>query len=496
MVCFYVRARRGKAGYCRSASRDERTTATATASTSTSSPSCTKCRPSPFDLIGLAYPSCGRLTPKQRVSLQQNDPCAEILIVFSQTIPNIGTSLPQLDTSQLALLQQLTQTAKLSNGSPPHPLAPPISSAPTTTAFHDTTGGPSSSRGRFDRNISPTRTRGEYYDDRPTLRGGFRGGFRGHDREDGRSRWDHRDRFRDSRERSPPYRARRSRSRSPPSRYGSRRDVKPYSPPRRPTMPLTVNDRSNSAPIAPDAEKDEFGRDIRPSSQKDDSVSSESAQTQPLPSPAAASEDPRPAAQKSNQLTISPSATWSSSPQVPDGFASSTSPSAQLDNFDATTFDFTSPSSWEALGKMWEAGYGYSPSQEALMQFVFARGMSGSVIPSSQTSTEQGWSEQGWAGPNSEGVGGQPWPGSTGRGGGTSSFGYGVTRDTREQWGHNQETDSVGLGKNLGLSANSGNTPPPGDNEINTTSVGAGGRMQRVGDKWVFVRDTPSAESK
>jgi hypothetical protein len=46
-----------------------------------------------------------------------------------------------------------------------------------------------------------------------------------------------------------------------------------------------------------------------------------------------------------------------------------------LDGFNFTTFDFTSPASWEALGKAWEVTNGVAPTQEMLMQFVMMSSM-------------------------------------------------------------------------------------------------------------------------
>jgi protein NRD1 len=150
---------------------------------------------------------------------------------------------------------------------------------------------------------------------------------------------------------------------------------------------------------------------------------------------------------------------------------------------------------------MWEVTHGYLPSQEALMQFVMSGGTAGPADLGGRPNSEPGWSEPGWAGTYPERVGNQPWQGGRGRGrfsrGGGFGYRYGNPRE-RDQWGYDQGTDAVILAEE-GPSASNGQTSMLGDSiqgqlvsqEVATT-VGAGGRMQRVGDKWVFVRDAPS----
>lgn len=426
---------------------------------------------------------------------------------------------------------------------------------------------------RGDRYFSPER-RG--YDDRPNPRGGFRGGFRGrggrgdHDG-GGRSRWDEdydrdRDRFRDSsRDRDwSPRRARRSRSRSPPSRYGGtgaatagRRDIKPYSPPRRPSiapLPLTITakEQTHSAESIPlagatrEVEKDEFGRDIRPESPMNISdVADDISTTQPPqppsppPVPSISSVEPPVSAQTSNHDQISLSspsvlAAANTSSQPGSAGAAVVSPNAisssppsdvnsqqqegGMDQFNLATFDFTSPVSWEALGKMWQITYGYLPTTEQLMQFVMSGGIRPEVVASHpQHPTPQVWPAEhnNWmSGSNVQMQTQTQWRGrgrgvgvGVGGGGITRGFGpgrgsyghvHGNTRDAhgQEQWNSNygdtgqHGTEAVGLGA-AGTTASASTMVIPAENTGTGASTGGGlgGRMQRVGDRWVFVKD-------
>jgi protein NRD1 len=166
-----------------------------------------------------------------------------------------------------------------------------------------------------------------------------------------------------------------------------------------------------------------------------------------------------------------------------------------------STFDFTASSSWEVLGKMWQVTYGFLPSQEELMQFVMSGGIIASVaaagiIPGQtgmgmEMGMEQGWtqSEQ-WAGPG--GMGGYP-----NRGGGPAygnGNGNGNTRNNQQQRGgykyvgNQQNSDAIVLGEDISSESDAmqiespQESPPPGEG-------GPGGQMQRVGDKWMFIRD-------
>jgi protein NRD1 len=449
----------------------------------------------------------------------------------SQTSPNTASSQPsqpQLDPGQFALLQQLAQTAKLGNGQPiPSPvqtLAPsvrpgppggfggPSHPHPPYRDDHHSSGRGDPRYGRYD-NQGRGRGRGDHYEDRSSYRGSYRGGggFRGR----GRGGYDDRDHFREKEGyRSPPPRPRRSRSRSPPSRYGGgvRRDVKPYSPPQRPTMaPLPDRQASShsadSVPISSAAtggQRDEFGRDIRPQSPEE---AEELAQ--PLNVPASIEQGKAAPAIAGNQISSVPQQTPSvvaanTSTQIHSPPAAVTSQPG-LDKFDMSTFDFTASSSWEALGKMWQVTYGYLPSQEELMQFVMSGGIIASAAAAGMIPGQyqgmmgigEGWSQSGagqWAGAAGVVAGGYP---NQGDGPG---YGSGNARNNQQQrggykaMGYQQNSDAIVLGGGDVSSEGEAmqvESPPPVDQASPLSGEGGlGGRMQRVGDKWVFVRDT------
>jgi protein NRD1 len=169
-----------------------------------------------------------------------------------------------------------------------------------------------------------------------------------------------------------------------------------------------------------------------------------------------------------------------------------------MENFDPATFNFTSPADWEALGKMWQVTNGYLPSTEELMQFVMT-----STI--SQAMPDPNMSSQDFQ-PNSftSGAG-------RGRGGGRGGFpggrqAYGNGRGMHSEGGsvygyanQTQNTDAIVLGEgtplNRDISHPSSNGKEQWDQSsnqgpIDANSTSAGGRMQRIGDKWVFVRAT------
>ena len=136
-----------------------------------------------------------------------------------------------------------------------------------------------------------------------------------------------------------------------------------------------------------------------------------------------------------------------------------------LDGFDFTTFDFTSPTSWESLGKAWEVTNGVTPTQEMLMQFVMMTSMNmGMGVGAGSFGAEQQTNQ--WEGAQSSGswnAEGPEW-----NGGGIG--GVGEMQDEGEGGGENagpEKEDSPVLGER---------------------SVGSTGKMQKVGDRWVFVR--------
>jgi len=152
-----------------------------------------------------------------------------------------------------------------------------------------------------------------------------------------------------------------------------------------------------------------------------------------------------------------------------------------MESFDLGKFDYTSPASWEALGKMWQVTNGYLPSTEQLMQFVMtpASGLSDMTSATASqefttTSIADGMATGGRA------KGG--FLGAPGRGG------YGNGRSGMAYYDANA-TDAIVLGGGMdeGQSVESkGTSSFSGQNE--SPSVSSSGRMQKVGDKWVFVR--------
>ncbi|KAJ7091443.1 hypothetical protein B0H15DRAFT_922227 [Mycena belliarum] len=431
------------------------------------------------------------------------DPQATLLALLTRAAQNAAHANPGQTTTnnsgaassssqQLAVLQQLALTANL--GNVPQPSVQPVpvflsghSRSPASHREEHYSASPNGARrdSRFDRN------NGQDIGWNSEDRSSFRGGFRGRGRGDGRG-WDDRDRYRDS-ERSPPLRARSSRSRSPPSRYAARRDrdVRPYSPPRRPSLaslphqePKREGPPASRGIAALEPGKDEFGRDIRPPSPSPEPPADIVAQPPPPPPPPVVrtqTVEAPPAALTSNhdQMSLTPSVDANTSSRAPDAAIVSNKipPSQGMENFSLATFDFTAASSWEGLGKMWQVTHGFLPSAEQLMEFV----MSGGTMVATQAQQQPGWvGGQSWGGNT---AGAQPRRGARGRGGFARGRGYGgnFARDGYSDMG---QTDAIVLGG--------------GDEDVMMTEGSGpsekGGRMQRVGEKWVFVRDMGSNE--
>ncbi|KAL1674066.1 hypothetical protein EV122DRAFT_293739 [Schizophyllum commune] len=408
------------------------------------------------------------------------------------------------------------------------------------------------------------------HNDRGGGRGrGFRGGFRGRGRGEGRGgRWDDRSRPRDWTH--APRRS--SRSRSPPGRYGGGgaggrgRDVRPYSPPHRPSLPQRSPSPRRLA--TPETGKDEFGRDIR-----------SPTPVPPSATPAGSSQDgmkdlvatpPAPAPQPISTVPMSPSvpanipsAPAPTQPQLaqpqpqlahphplpqpaqttpqaaqasPQPQPTQPQPHLGIDSFDPTTFDFTAPESWAALGQLWQTTYGVTPSGELLMQFVMEKKMQaewaaaggmgiGGMGMGQQAIGQQAMGGMGMGigqgmgamgmgqGMGGADMGGQAWRGGArggrggfrGRGNGRGGFVHngqagfshngqaGFTHGGAGQFTHSaagQSTDAIVLG------GDGGDTSPPqaeASAASPTSGGGPGGRMQKVGDKWMFVRQPAAA---
>ncbi|KAG7093639.1 hypothetical protein E1B28_007302 [Marasmius oreades] len=382
--------------------------------------------------------------------------------------PALEPPLPQqLDTSQLTLLQQLAQTAKLggtaSNPIPVFNPVPPVASdIDHGSGFsRDEPHGSRMKDAQYDRYDSSDRRdyNSHHYDHVGNPRGGFRGGR-------GRG-------FRDRDSRPPLQRTSRgSRSRSPPSRYGARRDIKPYSPPRRPSM-STLSSRDSQSVFETQSnagpETDEFGREIRPPQVEGNH--SPVAQEVPREEPRGLVVDPYPPGQPSH---VEPPLPQNTKAHGVSTTSRSTDMALGLEHFNLATFDFTSPVAWQSLGGMWQVTHGVLPSTEELMEFVMTAGAAGAAAMGAQANTTgQDWNQDEW---NNDGYTFPSEPqgrahGSVSRGGHSlqdrgSYTSYGVEN-------HNEANSNF--------------------QRSNTSSRGGlGGRMQRVGDKWMFVKDPDS----
>ena len=270
---------------------------------------------------------------------------------------------------------------------------------------------------------------------------------------------------------------------------------------------------------------DEFGREIRPQSPDEGPSSTKEDQAQPPTVPpsvsvveksvptAAGSQIPSVTEQSTQSATTAENTNTSSTAIA----ATETEKSSGLDKFDMSTFNFTDPTSWEVLGKMWEITYGWAPSTEQLMQFVMSGGVvanaaAAGLVPGGQnlyqptgmgmgmgdvdmggmnmgTGMQQNWGygsqqQQQW------GVGGHSNQGA--------GYGRGGARHNQNHIGghnnNNMTSDAIVLGgggdDNEDQMAMDQTAPPSASGE---RSAGPGGRMQRIGDKWKFVRDGGSS---
>ncbi|KAF9497114.1 hypothetical protein BDN71DRAFT_1445132 [Pleurotus eryngii] len=450
------------------------------------------------------------------------DPQATLLALLAQAAnaststnggqihPNTGSVQPP---AQLALIQQLAQAAKAADsplGQPHRPnQAAPFNGR--AAPFGGSSSRSPPSHEEYHHNRRPARydnydhsDRGPESNDYNRIHqaGPSRGarGFRGR-RGDTRGRWDDRDRG-GYRERSPP-RRRQSRSRSPSSRYGGRRDFRPYSPPRRPSTTSTVDgpplDGQTSIRKSREPERDEFGRDIRPPSPSP-------GLSEPIPVPAAETHRPPPVPETlRSEPSVEPPPPLNPSNQsssalvsvatVPTSETVAKSESAVQPQMTMEQFDYTNPASWEALGNQWQMAYGYTPSVEEIMQYVMAGGM----VPTQMAAggPTQGWPISSWEEPvstfNTDG-----WQSGRGRGWfnrGRGGHGHGNPRDTQGPiMQDGMETDAIVLGGGESTSPMAPTTAVKSPieerqhNEPNANTGGAGGKMERVGDKWVFVR--------
>jgi protein NRD1 len=491
-------------------------------------------------------------------NFRENRPAKPDLVDSQITANNAQPAHGQvhLDPNQLKLFQQLTQTVSGAKTPPIQTHQPPP--APTT-ASSEVIAGPSNPptywnnpRNTLDKpwgsgndyQASPTVEENNYHGHRGRFRGGYRSRVRGQFGD--RDREGYRERFYDAARSPPGGHGRTSRSRSPPrSRYGGgagRRDIKPYSPPHRPSIADQPNlDAASSSSSQQHPGVDEFGREIRPSSDDDGrrSETPDDPKPRPAPPPIAAlahahlSPTSNPAVLEGAPL-VSDEQESSATPQtVPANAAGSsealhqnTAGDVGLGSFDYSAFDPTSPSSWEALGKAWAATNGRQPLQEELMMFVMeftVSSMANQTLPpggpaaqaDNQWTTSQG---QRWMGdaPNRGGPprGGRGRGGAFGNRGGRRGFYSGGSGrggreygggDGYEGYGDANGTDAIVLGEHTNDTQSSQAQDAPAHEQVEQAGLGegeegevdgrtgTGGRMQKVGDNWVFVRNDGSS---
>jgi len=316
-------------------------------------------------------------------------------------------------------------------------------------------------------------------DDRNSIRGRYRGGnFSGRGRGDrfGRN-WDgddYRQKDLDKDTRSPPRSSRGGRIRSQsPKRKGDRWGSRFGSSPR---MPRDASPPPNLSGKENDPGKDEFGRDIRPESPTptgsltQPSISPPSI-LDPRKSPIDASNGPH-TTHDENPVTLL------SSNKIPSATLDSNSNISELglESFNPATFDYTSPTSWVALGKLWQVTHGCLPSQEQLVQFIVSYDTGQQMAPTFQPSN-QSFNQQNYT-PSFRG---------RGRGRGLSQAGgsgYGNGRADFDGWG--KEDDSQTCAVFLGGGEDDGGSDH-GTSEQNQSSVANAGSMQKVGDTWKYV---------
>jgi protein NRD1 len=179
-----------------------------------------------------------------------------------------------------------------------------------------------------------------------------------------------------------------------------------------------------------------------------------------------------------------------------------------LSGIDMTKFDFSSPDSWEKLGLAWQYTHGHAPNQEQLMAYVMSGGMI--QLPVGASGDTAGFGNSSHQASQGRGRGRGAF---NNRGGGREiNVGYTKNEDRQmnswEQRGgggyYNDQTasDAIVLGGGDNTSADysdySQQYNPGLAHEQNvgfgdeTEIVDAnsksnyGGKMQRVGDRWVW----------
>ena len=182
--------------------------------------------------------------------------------------------------------------------------------------------------------------------------------------------------------------------------------------------------------------------------------------------------------------------------QSPDHDAPSTNGSTNsgssggMETFDPATFDFTSPASWEALGKKWQVTHAYVPSTEELMAFVMMGGQTNGMAPMMHSHMNDS--------PMRGGRGGRGKGGSFGARNGHMNRG-GSGYEDQEYYGSQdmQGSDAIVLGEEPYNAAQApvdqrqrqALSPPQ------SSSSPYGGKMQKVDGKWVFVKGATVVDS-
>ena len=411
-----------------------------------------------------------------------------------------------LDVNQLALLQQLARTAKNSAGGhdplgqaalhmppfvdtstfPPGPVPSTSNLLPADLRALGNDGPVSIPRYDSEGRHQGSRRFGDDHDRRDWDYGrdGGRGRGRGRGRGGYHGGWDDRSSYRDmdcnqSKPLSPRRHMRRgrSRSRSPPPRGPRgggvpRREYRTRSPtgtdqrgPPTPTQPVAIKSLEPG--------KDEFGRDIRPGSVDPEPAPAQPASSVPtktlITQVSSLAQGPTSTPQLTTASAIANGAHTDTAMPIAtyESRAKDTGTAKGMDSFDFTTFDCTSPASWEALGKAWEATNGVAPTQETLMQFVMMSGMNmGMGVGMGVGGFGTAQQPDQWEVPqNSEGwdAEGMEW--------------------NDGEIGTVEETQDKGEPEGEGADQEMEGAPAPGER-----SVGSSGKMQKIGDRWVFVR--------
>lgn len=219
----------------------------------------------------------------------------------------------------------------------------------------------------------------------------------------------------------------------------------------------------------PDSTKDEFGRDIRQTSEEPEQSSRPTDPRRPAgykhPKPAPKDHMPNDSQYMHNAAEDVPAQQLS-----PSTIASK--PGGGLETFDMTTFDPTNADSWQTLGDAYQRTNGYMPAQEELMEYVMSSMsyMMSMGVGMGSDSAQMSAIPTGQEDANASSIGAQDWGADT-YGGGTQ--GQTVPMEITGQADTSQRNFE----------------PVNQENEDVNESNKSGGRMQKIGDRWVFVRD-------